>query len=303
VASNDVFRLDQLPGFVAAEAEEPPLAYFSGPLTWYADKDPAKLREILAVADSVERVLRDLGFEVHIPHRDGGHEDDRETYSLNRDYIARSSLVVAYYDFPSTGLGQELEVAALYARPVVLLVNERRSNISTMIRSAFFAHAFVVFDDGITLAERLPAVAESLARSPRRGSLGTRLGEVVRRGRNSRGMTQQALAEAAGCSPALVRYIETGEPIVTSPSLVQVEAIAAALGIDAATLLGDGAGPSFERRVIDFASRTGRSSAAAVRVLEAAARQDSAWTDSDEGIARLFEIAEMIDERDRGSGR
>lgn len=293
--SDNVFRLDQLTGFIAAEAEQPPLVYFSGPLTWYADKEPEKHREVLALADAVQQALAGGGFVVHVPHRDGGHEDDRDTYSLNRGYIARSSLVVAYYDLPSTGLGQELEVAALYTRPVVLLVKERRNNLSTMIRSAFFAKEIVVFDDHRTLAERLPPIAESLARPPERGTLANQLGTAVQRARVARGMTQESLAAAAGCSSALVRDVETGDPSTINVSLIQINALALALGTDGAALLELGTrAPDFERRVIEIAARTGRSSSAAMQVLDAAARQDATWDESDASIARLFDIVDEV---------
>jgi transcriptional regulator with XRE-family HTH domain len=293
MASNNIVRLDQLPGFTAAESDAPPRVYFSGPLTWYADRDPIKHAEVLELAEAVERALAGCGFEVHIPHRDGGHDNARETYLLNRSHIARASLVVAYYDYPSTGLGQELEVAAAHMRPVVLLVNERRGNVSTMIRSALFTHQLVVFDDHETLAEELPPIAEALARPPKECTLAERLGTAVQRERMARGMTQEALATLAGCSLALVRYVENHEPGIVSPSLVQLEQLAGALETDAAALLGlVTRAQSLERRVIEFAARSGRSSATALKVLDAAARSGGERIEGEEKLARLFDIVE-----------
>lgn len=293
MADDSILRLDQLPGFKAAESEAPPRVYFSGPLTWYADKDPAKHAEVLAFAETVDRALAGRGFEVHIPHRDGDHDDARETYLLNRCYIARASLVVAYYDYPSTGLGQELEVASAHMRPVVVLVNQRRGNISTMVRSGFFEHKLMTFDDHETLAQELPPIAEALARPPEQCTLADTLGKTVQRRRTARGMTQETLATLAGCSPSLVRYVENHDPRIVSPSLVQLEQLARVLDTDAAALLGLVAdGRSLERRVIEFAARTGRSSASALRVLDAAARSSGEELTSDEALMRLFDIAE-----------
>ena len=293
MASDNILRLDQLPGFTAAESKAPPRVYFSGPLTWYADKDSAKHAEVMALGETVEQALTSCGFDVHIPHRDGEHDDAQETYVLNRSYIARASLVVAYYDYPSTGLGQELEVASAHMRPVVVLVNERRNNISTMIRSAFFEHELVIFDDHHTLTEELPPIAEALARPPRECTLADRLGKAVQRERSASGMTQEALAKLAGCSVSLVRYLENHDPGIVSPSLVQLEQIARVLGTDATALLGlEEAGRSLERRVIEFAARSGRPSATALKVLDAAARSNREELTDDEALTQLFRIAE-----------
>jgi transcriptional regulator with XRE-family HTH domain len=72
-------------------------------------------------------------------------------------------------------------------------------------------------------------------RDPRREDL-RRLGEKVREQRRSRGMTQEALAEALELSVAYVSLIERGG---RNPPYTTVVAIARALGISTSRIVVD----------------------------------------------------------------
>jgi transcriptional regulator with XRE-family HTH domain len=72
-------------------------------------------------------------------------------------------------------------------------------------------------------------------RDPRREDL-RRLGEKVREQRRSRGMTQEALAEALDLSVAYVSLIERGG---RNPPYTTVVAIARALGISTSRIVVD----------------------------------------------------------------
>lgn len=56
-----------------------------------------------------------------------------------------------------------------------------------------------------------------------------RLGEQIKRLREQRGLSQQALAEAAGLSRIYIAKLEAGER--ASPSMPALERIATALGV------------------------------------------------------------------------
>ncbi|WP_242338167.1 MULTISPECIES: helix-turn-helix domain-containing protein [Anaeromyxobacter] len=72
-------------------------------------------------------------------------------------------------------------------------------------------------------------------RDPRREEL-RRLGERVREERRSRGLTQEALAEALDLSVAYVSLIERGG---RNPPYTTVVAIARALGVPASRMVAD----------------------------------------------------------------
>jgi transcriptional regulator with XRE-family HTH domain len=279
-------------------AADAPSVYFSGALTWYAKSQPASLGRVMEIAETVESCLQQAGMTVHIPHRDVDHSAGDRTYWQNRGTIARSDLVVAYYDLPSTGMGQELEIASAYARPVILLIDERRAKISTMVTSAYFQSEHLIYDNLSQLADALPPMARELIdRAPdvdplthTSGSLGDRL----TRRRTELGMSRATLADRAGCSTEMIRHLEEDEQDVVSPTLAQLQAISVTLGSKVDDLLGLGVGPSLEHQVFEFAARTGRSAGQAMDVLGIAARGLELGSDSD--IARLFEALDSVDE-------
>lgn len=268
------------------------LAYFSGPLTWYAKTEPDRLEVVTSIADTVEACLAGVGISVHVPHRDVDHSDGDRTYWQNRLTIARSNLVVAFYDYPSTGMGQELEIAATYGRPIMLLVNERREKISTMVSSAFFRAERLVYDDASDLAVKLPVAARELAMSAPQGAarqLSHQLGASLRGYREYAGMSRATLAIEASCSEELIRHIEEDQADLLSPSLRQLEQLAAAVDVEVDDLLGlRRENRSLERRILDFAAENDFSARDTQQVVEIAARD--ARIDSPEEIAQLFEI-------------
>jgi DNA-binding XRE family transcriptional regulator len=89
-----------------------------------------------------------------------------------------------------------------------------------------------------TPGRSLPGMAsktKSSQRDPRRDEL-RRLGERVREQRRTRGLTQEALAEALDLSVAYVSLIERGG---RNPPYTTVIAIARALGIPASSIVGE----------------------------------------------------------------
>ncbi len=299
---NPQLRLVAEPRQAPASADEL-LAYFSGPLTWYAKTEPERLEVVTEIAQTVEECLEEAGIRVHVPHRDVDHSDGDRTYWQNRLTIARSDLVVAFYDFPSTGMGQELEIAAAYARPIILLVNERRTKMSTMISTAFFRAERLVYDDRFDLARQLPAMASGLIAS---SSLSAseqfqhRLGATLRERREDLGMGRATLGAEAHCSVELIRHLEDDDADVLSPSLRQIEWLAAALDIGVDALLGLATEKrSLERRVFDFAAKSEYSARDALEVVAIAARD--AEIDSDAEIAQLFEALKSYGDGGPGS--
>jgi transcriptional regulator with XRE-family HTH domain len=75
-----------------------------------------------------------------------------------------------------------------------------------------------------------------VTRQKKRRPEGEKFGATVRRLREARGLTQEALAEAAGISATYVGFIERGDSIPTLSVILQV---AAALSVRPAELLRD----------------------------------------------------------------
>jgi transcriptional regulator with XRE-family HTH domain len=277
------------------------VVYYSGPLTWYAKNSGDRLDTVRKVASIVDESLGDHGFDVHVPHKRFRGRSSPGAYLENRLIIARSVLVIAFYDYPSTGLGQELEIAAEYMRPVILLVNERRDNVSTMVSRGFVHHEVLEYDDSEELRERLPAMAlEVLGQSRDLGhaSLCDQLGPTIRRHREVLGMSRGELAARAGCPEAVIRHLETDPAEVLSPTLVQLVRVSEALGLGADGLVAPEhtSASAFPERVVRFAAENDRSADAALRVLRLAARTDS--TDdltTERAIEELFDLVDEFD--------
>jgi transcriptional regulator with XRE-family HTH domain len=73
---------------------------------------------------------------------------------------------------------------------------------------------------------------------------GQKFGDVIRRLRNARGMSQEALAEAADISADYLGFIERGENVATFTVILK---LARALGVDAGDLLADFTLPTLRR--------------------------------------------------------
>jgi transcriptional regulator with XRE-family HTH domain len=73
-----------------------------------------------------------------------------------------------------------------------------------------------------------------MPRRQERSPEGQRFGEVIRRYRKERGLSQEALAEAASLTADYLGFIERGENV---PTLTVILKIAQALDVDASDLL------------------------------------------------------------------
>lgn len=83
-----------------------------------------------------------------------------------------------------------------------------------------------------------------MSRRKVRSPEGQRFGDVLRRLRNERGLSQERLAEAANLTADYIGFVERGENV---PTLTVMLKLAKALNIDAAELLAEFTLPMLKR--------------------------------------------------------
>ena len=209
----------------------------------------------------------------------------------NRRHIARAHLVVTFYELPSTGVGQELEIAASFGRPTILLIDRhgtRRKKISTMVSSSFGEIHRLIYEDLADLRAALPELAQAVA-APPPPRAGGETGAVVRRRREQLGLSVAELARRSHCSPTLLVHLEQDPPDTVSLSQSAAWALASVLDVEASTLLMGTEATGLDRRVLAVGARAGRSAHEVEQVLRLAAR-DLDPAPSDEQIERLFTV-------------
>ena len=120
--------------------------YISGALTRVTN-----LEELRGFYESLGMICQKHGASPYIPHQYTDPEKNpdvspTEVYSTDRSAIKASSLLVAYVGSPSTGVGQEIEIAYQIGIPVVLLF-EKGKEPSRMVRGNPSVVEKIIFDN------------------------------------------------------------------------------------------------------------------------------------------------------------
>jgi hypothetical protein len=137
------------------------VVYISGPLTGVRNID--NLRNFY---ENVGAIVSLLGAKPYIPHQ---HSDPikhpnispRKVYLLDRKNVCNADLVIAYVGIPSIGVGQEIEIANRYCKPVVLLYETNRT-VSRMVRGNPSVMAEVVGPDWRGILSNLEEIIQEL---------------------------------------------------------------------------------------------------------------------------------------------
>ena len=79
---------------------------------------------------------------------------DEKVYQIDREKVALSDLIFMLCDYPSTGSGQENEIAAQVGIPVVLLIHEKK-NFSRMVTGSYASNYKIKYLDPDDLKEQL----------------------------------------------------------------------------------------------------------------------------------------------------
>lgn len=103
-----------------------------GPLTVYHDH-----KQVREFYDEIIKTCKKIGFRAYNSHKftdpyKHPHIKPKEVYYIDKKLVSDVKLVIAYVGSPSTGTGQELEIAADNDVPIIL-VFEKGRKISRMV--------------------------------------------------------------------------------------------------------------------------------------------------------------------------
>jgi transcriptional regulator with XRE-family HTH domain len=198
----------------------------------------------------IAEVAKEYGFYVYQPRRSTDpvlHRGfDAETvYNLDRKKVVSADLLIVLLNKPSFGVGQELEIAASYGKPT-LLIREDGIDVSRMVLGApthIVGDITYISPEDLRrkLARMMPSVREQVSawragvgRNKTRILLGPRLKER----RLAAGYpTIDSLATALGIAPRLIRSIEMGHN--ENVGMHVLESLCAALGCTFGDLTGE----------------------------------------------------------------
>ena len=132
--------------------------YISGALTGVPHPEATKRKY-----EKLGELCQALGLNAYVPHL---HTDpvahpyvtSREVYEADKFQVITSHLVIACVDYPSLGVGQEIEIAREHNVPVVLLCQKDRS-LSRMARGSPGVIAEIRYED---LADALRQTSQFL---------------------------------------------------------------------------------------------------------------------------------------------
>lgn len=103
-----------------------------GPLTVYLNH-----KEVRNFYDTIVKACRKIGYKAYNAHKftdphKHPHIDPRDIYYINKKLVSGVRLVIAYVGSPSTGTGQELEIAEDNNVPIILIY-EKGKKVSRMV--------------------------------------------------------------------------------------------------------------------------------------------------------------------------
>jgi DNA-binding transcriptional regulator YiaG len=222
------------------------VAYLSTALTGLAPDARAGIDATVAVVREVCAAPA-VDLDVYFPgdHTDplrDAHVAPDEVFRIDRDRVKSSDVLLAFGHVPSVGVGQELNMALAAALPVVFLVPDG-VRVSRMALGAPYRSVQVPYATDDELRERLHDTLAALrpeleARRARTAPLDANVtGARIRAAREASGLSRDELADAAGLTSAALALLEDSPDRLSDPSLTQLRLLAAALGVETATLL------------------------------------------------------------------
>ncbi|HEX2058979.1 MAG TPA: hypothetical protein VHI71_11500 [Actinomycetota bacterium] len=220
-------------------------AYFASSLTTLSDEERATVERISEIVDAA---CTRHGIELYRP---GSHSDPikhpdisaSDVYFTDRDRVVKSDLVIHLADFPSTGAGEELDMAQNALIPILLLRHSSR-RMSRMVAGIPAFKAEISYQDeedlsdelGERLVEMRPVLEErKVAFAQYDVNL---VGAKIRALREDIGLTRSEVSDKA---PVLdedrLRHIEESVDKAGNPTLMELRQLAVILKTTVADLV------------------------------------------------------------------
>ncbi len=189
---------------------------------------------------------------------------DSEVFQTDRDRVVTSDLVIYLSHFPSTGAGEELDIAYNAMVPI-LVIKHSSTRVSRMVTGIPGLVRTTSYDEPEELREVLTHELERLRPLLEQRKLafgdyeGSIVGSRIRRLREEQMLTREQLADAASSTsapmtPELIRHIEESSDRQANPSLIQLRELASSLKTTVADLVEPDLEAVILNRLSDWAS-------------------------------------------------
>ena len=243
-------------------ARVPLEAYLASALTGLSGSDRGL---VFQLSDTVGLVCSDAGIELYEPRKktDPVHHaevPDSEVFHLDREKVIASDLVIFLSHFPSTGAGEELDIAFNALVPI-LVISHAETKVSRMVTGIPGLVRQISYEEPEDLRSSLAAELAEIRPllEQRKLALGTYdaniVGDRVRILRQEQGLTRKQIAQAASArapmSEEFLTRLESSTDRDANPSLLQLRELAFALKTTVADLVE----PSLEGIILDRLSR------------------------------------------------
>lgn len=243
-------------------AKVPLEAYLASALTGLNGSDRAL---VFQLSDTIGLVCSDAGIRLYEPRKktDPVHHaevPDSEVFHLDRERVIASDLVIFLSHFPSTGAGEELDIAFNALVPI-LVISHAETKVSRMVTGIPGLVRQISYEEPEDLRSSLAAELAQIRPllEQRKLALGAYdaniVGDRVRILRQEQGLTRAQIAHAtsarAPMSEEFLTRLESSTDRDANPSLLQLRELAFALKTTVADLVE----PNFEGIVLDRLSR------------------------------------------------
>jgi transcriptional regulator with XRE-family HTH domain len=252
----DDMQVSQLVLFQAPQAMLPLRAYLATALSGLDEEQRALIDRH---SEIVDQVCRDSSVQIEL-YQPGQHTDprahqdvaDTSVFHIDHELVVNSDLLIHLAHFPSTGAGEELDMALNALVPIVL-VSHADTRISRMITGIPGLKIHLAYRDEVDLATGLRAALLEIRPTLENRKLAFSahdtnvVGLKIRSLRQDIGLTRNELAQRVpGLSKELLANIEDSTDRSGNPTLMQLRMIAAVLHTTVADLVE----PSLSERLM-----------------------------------------------------
>ncbi len=177
-------------------------AYLASALTGLPE---SRRKDLFEAQDTISLVCKEHGIDLYQPRLTSDpvkHQglSPPEVYSIDRQRVLESDLLLVMTDEPSFGAGQELEFARNALLPVILLIDELRKNLAEALNTL----------NPIFLQRRLEFGQYDAAV----------IGANIKKLREENGMTKDQLAQAIGVTQEEISSLEENPDHLSNPALI-----------------------------------------------------------------------------------